>query len=73
MKNEITLEKLEAHLDMLARIMDRDSQNARNYVPIWRALEREIAALRDIDRIMRLARASVKRQAQSGRYTKRAT
>lgn len=54
-KPVITVERIESHIDMLARIMHRAGRDAEKYLPIWRALHRERDARLEKDTLLAAA------------------
>lgn len=59
-----TVEELEAHLDMVAGFMHKAKGNAHLYLPIWRALQRELNKLQQSDSLLEQARKRYLRSEQ---------
>lgn len=60
-RKPVTVEEIEAFLDLVARLMDKAGRDAELYLPIWRALERELHARQEAAAIFAAARARLKR------------
>lgn len=57
----VTAARIEKWLDMVAEYMDRAGKRKKLYLPIWRALERELAAHQEAEAMIAAADARLKR------------
>lgn len=57
----LTVEELERHLDLLARLMEAAGKNAEGYLPIWRRVERELLQRSEAETILAAARSRLTR------------
>lgn len=60
-RKPVTVDEIEDALDLIARLMDKAGRDAELYLPIWRALERELNARREAAAIFAAARARLTR------------
>lgn len=57
----VTAARIEVYLDKLAQIMEAAGDEAELCLPIWRALERELAKRQEAEAILASARARLRR------------
>jgi hypothetical protein len=57
----VTAARIEKWLDMVAELMDRAGSKAELYLPVWRALERELAKRQEAEASIAAARARLTR------------
>ena len=60
-RKPVTVDELESFLDLVARLMDGAGQDAKHFLPIWRAVERELRERQEADAIFAAARDRLKR------------
>lgn len=60
-RKPVTADEIETFLDLVARLMDKAGREAEHYLPIWRALERELDARKEAASIFAAARARLTR------------
>jgi hypothetical protein len=60
-RKPVTVDEIESFLDLIARLMDKAGRDAELYLPIWRALERELHSRQEAASIFAAARARLTR------------
>lgn len=60
-KTVVTAARIEKWLDMVAEFMERAGKRKELYLPIWRALERELAARQEAEALIAAASARLRR------------
>ncbi|MGB3389715.1 MAG: hypothetical protein WBA88_17215 [Pseudaminobacter sp.] len=60
-RKPVTVEEIELFLDLVARLMAGAGRDAELYLPIWRALKRELYARQEVVSIFAEARARLER------------
>jgi hypothetical protein len=72
-RKPVTVEEIETWLDFLAGLMERTTRRqAELYLPIWRALERELAARREADAIFDAVRKRHQRSVSTSNINRQA-